>query len=72
MNQLKIIERNILAIIERLKELETVEYRESIKSKEQYDITRQFATEMFRKLLIDRDREREKREKLKSIKPPEN
>jgi hypothetical protein len=60
MNQLKIIERNILALIERLKELETIEYRESVKSKEQYDMSRQFATELFRKLLIERETERER------------
>ena len=65
MNKLKIIERNILGLIERLKELETVEYRESVKNIEQYNCSRKFATEMFRNLLIERD-------KLKGIKPTNN
>jgi len=69
MDQLKIIEENILILIERLKELETLEYRKYVKNIEQYNTSRQFATEMFRTLLLERDRELNK---LKNILPSKN
>jgi hypothetical protein len=57
MNMLEIIENDINATIERLKELETVEYRE-FASRKNIDIneSKRFVTEKFRALLELRDR----------------
>ncbi len=57
MMMLEVIEDDINAIIERLKELETLEYREFAKEKN-IDInqSKRFVTEKFRALLQLRDR----------------
>jgi hypothetical protein len=57
MNMLEIIENDINATIERLKELETIEYRE-FASRKNIDIneSKRLVTEKFRALLELRDR----------------
>jgi hypothetical protein len=58
MNKLFDVEYQIEITIERLKEIETVEYRNFIISKygiERYNIGRQIVTDIFRGLLLKRD-----------------
>jgi hypothetical protein len=58
MNKLSNVEYQIEITIERLKEIETVEYRNYIISNhgiERYNISRQIVTDIFRGLLLKRD-----------------
>ena len=50
-----IVQQNIEGVIDRLKYLETKKCRREM-SKEQIDQSKKFATEMFRSLLIHRDK----------------
>jgi hypothetical protein len=50
-----LVQRNIEGVIDRLKYLETKECRKKM-TKEQIDYSKKIATEMFRSLLIHRDK----------------
>lgn len=66
MNKLFDVEYQIEITIERLKEIETVEYRNFIISKygiERYNIGRQIVTDIFRGLLLKRDELKKEKQK---------